>query len=60
MAWLAVDKDWSETVFSGKPTRDGDIWGPTLQDDQCVDIPKGTIKKILGYELNWENEPVEI
>lgn len=23
-------------------------------------LPSGTIKKILGYELTWENEPVKI
>jgi len=25
-----------------------------------VELPKGTIKKIIGYQLNWEDEPVLI
>ncbi len=60
MAWLAVDKDGTETIFSGEPFRDGDIWRPSYQYDQCVDIPKGTIKKILGHKLTWKDESVEI
>lgn len=25
-----------------------------------VELPKGTIKKLIGRELKWEDEPVEL
>ena len=27
---------------------------------EIVYLPKGTIKKILGYSMKWEDEPIEI
>ena len=29
-------------------------------EDSEVFLPKGTIKKLIGRELTWENEPVEL
>ena len=29
-------------------------------DSNVVKLPKGTIKKLIGKELSWEDEPVEI
>ena len=26
----------------------------------AIQLPKGTIKKLLGRELTWEDEPVEL
>ena len=25
-----------------------------------IELPKGTIKKLIGHELTWEDEPVEL
>ena len=26
----------------------------------AIELPKGTIKKLIGKELSWEDEPVEL
>lgn len=28
--------------------------------DVAVELPKGSIKKLIGRELTWEDEPVEL
>lgn len=58
MSWVAVDKDGSENVFTDKPFRNFDrLWDTELD---YVGFPKGSIKKLLGYKLTWEDEAVEI
>ena len=67
MAWVAADK-WNneEYVFPDKPYKDeyntwncdGYIEGEIYND--CINLPKGTIKKLIGRDLTWEDEPVEI
>lgn len=27
---------------------------------QGIEVPKGTIEKLIGKKLTWENEPVEL
>ena len=57
MAWLAVDKDGLEAIYEEKPKRVRDcIW--TLSNFIC--LPKGSIKKLIGRELTWSDEPVEL
>ena len=59
MAWLAVDKNGDETMFRFRPCRyDSEcIWTDSLA---YIEIPKGTIKKIIGKDLTWDDEPVEL
>lgn len=28
--------------------------------DNAVELPKGSIKKLIGRDLTWEDEPVEL
>ena len=69
MAWLAVNKNGDETISPDKPTRWGDEWAD--MDDVCVEsecgsvdmtlvLPKGSIYKLIGRELTWDDEPVEL
>ena len=59
MAWYAVDLDGSECRYEYKPVRTTDIW--LLDGDGNIDeLPKGTIKKLTGKRLKWEDEPVEL
>lgn len=63
MAWLAVNKDKTESVFSTRPYKIfGDInaWGALEGNGVGVKLPKGSIAKLIGKELTWKNEPVEI
>ena len=63
MAWVAVDKNGTEAVFSGKPERYsydniGCIWYDFYGKD--VRLPSGSIEKLIGRKLTWEDEPVEL
>ena len=66
MAWLAVDKTGEENIFERKPIRNlFGMWLPdTTCDDceesDCIILPQGSIKKLIGRDLTWEDEPVEI
>lgn len=76
MAWLACDNSGEEFIYEHKPSRrfylewndliDGshhkekaDYWEPDY-DCNTIKLPKGTIKKLIGRELTWDYEPVEI
>ena len=57
MAWLAVSKRGNETIHVFKPVRmNNSIWF----SDNLFKLPKGSIKKLIGRELSWSDEPVEI
>ena len=30
-----------------------------LDKDECVELPKGSIEKLIGKELSWKDEPVK-
>lgn len=63
MAWLAVDSDKQEYVFANRPIKKR-LWmgGIGLDGGSMfyVKLPKGTIKKLIGRELSWSDEPVEL
>ena len=61
MAWVAVDKYGEEYVYEAKPIRSDDCFYLRYSNGEgFVVIPKGSIKKLIGYELTWEDEPVEL
>lgn len=58
MAWLVVDKSGQEIIGNVKPLRFSFIW--YFYGDHYVIIPNGTIKKLIGRNLTWEDSPVEV
>ena len=67
MAWVAVHKNGEEGVFNHKPTRGEKLifWYDEVEDggiiyDTEISLPKGSIKKLIGRDLTWEDEPVEL
>lgn len=65
MAWVAVDKDGSEFIYEDKPDREDDCWSVWNQDFtgetmNHVHLPKDSIKKLIGKELSWSDEPIEL
>ena len=62
MAWLAVDKDGSEQIYDFEPIRDlqVDRWDSATDNSWWIELPKGTIEKIVGRKLSWQDIPVEI
>ena len=63
MAWLATDKDGSEWIYGKyKPYRErfvSDVW-VWFSDGEPIHLPKGSIKKLIGKNLTWDDEPVEL
>ena len=63
MSWVAVDKNGTEAVYTNKPERflyDQNVgaWYDFYGKD--VRLPSGSIEKLIGRKLTWENEPVEL
>lgn len=61
MPYLAVDKNGTEKVFTFTPNKDipyGQYIGtfPNIG----VRLPSGTIRKLIGRDLSWESDPVEL
>ena len=66
MAWVCVNKTTEELVFEFKPHRErchGESWEGEMEgswQDEPVELPHGSIKKLIGRELSWKDEPVEL
>jgi hypothetical protein len=71
MAYVAVDKSGKETVFLNIPYREGNAWHSDnwhRNNDSSdyleyaelpyIELPKGSIEKLLGRKLTWLDEPV--
>lgn len=61
MSFLAVDKSGEELFFHKRPVRWRDEW--IINEDDLEDalvLKDGTIQKLIGRRLSWEDEPVEI
>ena len=58
MAWVAVDKDSTEYIYEEEPFRtEIGCWWSYFG---VVRIPNGSIKKLIGRDLSWSDEPVEL
>lgn len=69
MAWLAVDKAGKELISPIKPRRYGAWWDCAEEVcvesefglvDMDIELPKGSIKKLIGRDLSWKDDPVEL
>lgn len=56
MAFVYCDKIGGEKISPEKPMRIADFW----ISKQMLNLPKGSIKKLIGRELNWNDEPVKL
>ena len=56
MSWVAVDKNGDEYIYECRPHRDRDEWCAC----DFLELPKGSIKKLIGRDLTWENHPIEL
>ena len=69
MAWVAVDKSGIEGIYDNMPERNNDMWEDIdyrvcgeieYERETGIILPKGSIKKLIGKDLDWNNEPVEL
>ena len=56
MAFVYCDKIGGEKISPEKPMRIADFW----ISKQMLNLLKGSIKKLIGRELNWIDEPVKL
>ena len=50
-------KNGDEYVFDYKPYREDNYWFCEI----CgVELPQGSIKKLIGRDLTWDDDPVEL
>lgn len=56
MAWVVVDKIGEELISRTEPFRIGDYW----IGNSIFHLPKGSIKKLIGRDLTFDDEPVEL
>ena len=63
-AYLAVEPNGNELIFSEPPCRIDEYykggWFSNSDSSQCVSVPRGTIKKITGKFITWEDEPIKL
>lgn len=63
MAWVACNGSCQEIIFRRKPVRNGFMpnWCPVgFEENKYVVLPHGSIKKLIGRELTYEDYPVEL
>lgn len=69
MTYVAVDKNGTEAIFQSEPERDyypaEDIHFWQSADDDSndnlrIELPSGSIEKLIGRTLTWDDEPVEL
>lgn len=61
MAYICVDME-SEYIADNIPERTFFEWSPweDVYGNSCtlIPLPKGTIKKLIGKEMTWKDEPI--
>ena len=65
MSVLVVDKDGTELVWSYCPLRNKHRgrWERPYSDEgdyQCVELPNGSIEKLIGKSMTWADEPYQM
>ena len=62
MAWVAVDKNGEEWIYEVKPIKSiHEFWAiGSGECRDCIELPKGSIKKLIGRELTFEDCQVEL
>jgi len=67
MAWVAVDENKREFRFKVEPRRayveefgNTWTWAEYSEEGKIDRLQKGSIEKLIGRKLTWEDEPVEL
>lgn len=57
--WLCVDENGDENICDAEPVRSR-YWWYAKHPSTIMPIPAGTIFKLTGRKLTWEDEPFEL
>ena len=58
MAFVAVDRNGLEFIYDERPEIYGNMCFQNTEN--TIQLPSGTIKKLIGCDLSWDDEPVEL
>lgn len=58
--WVCVNSFGTELIFETEPHKAVYSWRDDYGSCKCIEIPQGSIKKLIGRELTWNDEPVEL
>ena len=61
MAWVGINRNGNEIISDAKltKTKDGSLWIEGNYSNLFI-LPKGSIKKLIGREPTWEDDPIEL
>ena len=59
MAWLAVDESGEEWIYEEEPIMKS-VFFIYASDPVCLQLPLGSIEKLTGEKLTWDDKPIEI
>lgn len=60
MAWVCVNSCGTELIFETEPHKVAYSWRDNEGSCRCIALPKGSIKKLIGRNLSWEDDCVEL
>ena len=60
MAWLTVDENGDEYIFEYPPVKDKNKWVAKDFWDAVIKLREGSIEKLIGKKLTWNDEPYEL
>lgn len=69
MSYLVINKNGDEFIYAFKPERGEETWKPQLfhvhntpvmEETAYIKLPEGSIRKLIGKTLSWEDEPYEL
>ena len=60
MAWVAVDEEGRECIYQFRPKRTNNQFIPLYEYSMYLVLPKGSIKKLIGRDLTWKDDPVQL
>lgn len=58
--WVAIDVAGREWIYNSKPYKDNICIGYWGSHGESIRLPRGTIKKLTGIELTWNDDPYKI
>lgn len=60
MAWVACDENGSEWIYDGCPDRGIKNFVTNRYCTNAIELPSGSIKELIGRDLTWDDEPIEL
>ncbi len=60
MAYISIDKNYDEWIWEEEPTRFTEHWVNEKDGNDLIKLPNGSINRLIGRVLTWNDEPVDL